>query len=137
MEYPAIQLSDSNKTNISKLQRIQNKATRFITNSKLLDFNKSEVLHQRTKLEPINKRLHKLKIKTLTKMHGKYIINDNSDYYYNPTEYSIENECYKKRKKSLAKLINENIFTSCSDRSLNCFNIRKIQGMSEPIPKFT
>ena len=44
---------------MSKMQKIQNRATRFITNTRLIDHITSEELHRRTDLEPINIILHK------------------------------------------------------------------------------
>ncbi|KAF2344258.1 hypothetical protein FHG87_024986 [Trinorchestia longiramus] len=56
--YPAISLHTLSPSSISKLQSIQNKATRFITNTEWHDFNTSAQLHRQTKLAPINTLLH-------------------------------------------------------------------------------
>ncbi|KAF2361274.1 hypothetical protein FHG87_007967 [Trinorchestia longiramus] len=56
--YPAIPLHTLSPSSISKLQSVQNKATRFITNAEWHDFNTSAQLHRQTKLTPINTLLH-------------------------------------------------------------------------------
>ncbi|KAF2351008.1 hypothetical protein FHG87_018233, partial [Trinorchestia longiramus] len=56
--YPAIPLRTLSPSSISKLQSVQNKATRFITNAEWQDFNTSAQLHRQTKLAPINTLLH-------------------------------------------------------------------------------
>ncbi|KAF2345057.1 Reverse transcriptase domain [Trinorchestia longiramus] len=56
--YPVILLHTLSPSSISKLQSVQNKATRFITNAKWHDFNTSAQLHRQTKLTPINTLLH-------------------------------------------------------------------------------
>ena len=57
--YPVIPLHTISKSQMLSLQRIQNKATRFITNTSKLDFLTSELLHALTDLEPINIITHK------------------------------------------------------------------------------
>ncbi|KAF2359235.1 hypothetical protein FHG87_010013 [Trinorchestia longiramus] len=56
--YPAIPLHTLSPSSISKLQSVQNKATRLITNAEWHDFNTSAQLHRQTKLAPINTLLH-------------------------------------------------------------------------------
>ncbi|KAF2345943.1 hypothetical protein FHG87_023301 [Trinorchestia longiramus] len=56
--YPAIPLHTLSPSSISKLQTVQNKATRSITNAEWHDFNTSAQLHRQTKLTPINTLLH-------------------------------------------------------------------------------
>lgn len=56
--YPIIPLHIMSRTQIIKMQRIQNEATRFITNTFLSDRIRSEDLHTIAELEPINKVLH-------------------------------------------------------------------------------
>ena len=58
--YPTIPLHTISKTQMSKLQRIQNQATRFITGNRRIDRIPSETLHQQTNLDPINVHLHTL-----------------------------------------------------------------------------
>lgn len=73
LEYPCLELCKTSKENIIKLQRIQNSATRFILNVKLNDRIRSEELHARAKLDPINIRLAKLSRKMLYKMRDLYV----------------------------------------------------------------
>ena len=58
LTYPIIPLHTASKTALLKLQRVQNKATRFITNTTLLDSISSQTLHDLTNLPPINIYLH-------------------------------------------------------------------------------
>ena len=52
--YPIIPLHTCSKSQMSNMQRVQNRATRFITNSSRTDHITSIELHRRTNLEPIN-----------------------------------------------------------------------------------
>ena len=72
LEYPAVQLHNTHITNKRKIQRIQNKASRFITNTRLSDRVRSEHIHNTTKLKPMNIRHSKLATKQLNKIHNKY-----------------------------------------------------------------
>ena len=58
LEYPSVPLHSMSTNSIKKLQRVQNKATRFITNTNLTDFVPSQQLHEQCRIEPINQRLH-------------------------------------------------------------------------------
>ena len=59
LEYPAVPLHLGAKSSILKLQRVQNRATRFITNTYYPEVQSSEALHARSKLVPLNQLLHK------------------------------------------------------------------------------
>ena len=72
MEYPFVELNQTTKSNKMKLQRIQNKASRFINNVRLNDRISSRTLHDRSKLDPINVRFAKLTRKFLYKMKNIY-----------------------------------------------------------------
>ena len=74
LEYPAVTLSYTGITNKKKIQRIQNKATRLITNTKLNDRIRSEAIHNNAKMESMNIRLDKYSNKQLNKIHEKYQI---------------------------------------------------------------
>ena len=54
LTYPIIPLHTVSKTQMLSLQRIQNRATRFITNTSLIDRVSSEHLHDIANLPPIN-----------------------------------------------------------------------------------
>lgn len=58
LTYPIIPTHTASKTAISKLQKIQNRATRFITNTHWTDFRSSEFLHLTSRLPPINSFLY-------------------------------------------------------------------------------
>ena len=57
--YPIIPMHTSSKTQMLALQRIQNKATRFINNARLSDRISSEQIHNMSKLAPLNIVTHK------------------------------------------------------------------------------
>ena len=120
LTYPNTTLHQCNKTNISKLQKVQNKGVRFITNTKLNDRLKSENLHVMAKIEPINVRIHKLAKKTLYKLKENYTSENNqfpptilfdSEYNYNvdrlnPPKISISEQIESEFKQNRKLLIN-------------------------------
>ena len=73
LEYPCVQLNKAGIRDKSKLQKIQNKALRFICNVNLRDRVRSEALHDHCKIDPINVRLAKLSCRTLYAMKDLYI----------------------------------------------------------------
>ena len=113
LEYPAVQINESGITNRRKLQRIQNKATRFITNSKLLDRRRSETLHNITKLTPVNIRYNKLAKKQLYKIYENYY----QEYVYinKATDYEITTEPKQQKQQSLMQRIEDIIFIDPHD----------------------
>lgn len=56
--YPIIPLNTISKAATSKLQKVQNKATRFILNSSRNDQISSKTLHESINLQPINTYIH-------------------------------------------------------------------------------
>ena len=54
LTYPIIPLHNIPKTQKIKMQRVQNAATRYITNVRLVDRIQSRQLHRETKIEPLN-----------------------------------------------------------------------------------
>ena len=57
--YPVIPIHTVNNTNILRLQRIQNKALRFVTNTHWQEYRTSQSLHFQLNIEPINTLLHR------------------------------------------------------------------------------
>ena len=57
LEYPPIPLHTLTSNSIKKLQIVQNDATRFITNIRYPDMIRSEILHNRCNLQPLNQLL--------------------------------------------------------------------------------
>ena len=68
--YPIIPLHTASKTQIIKLQRIQNRATRFISGKTLLDRCTSISLHNECNLKPINLTLHQYARDTWNKIEA-------------------------------------------------------------------
>ena len=58
LTYPIVPLNSIKKTNMIKIQRIQNRATRWITNYSRLDRKTSKFLHEKSNLIPINEFLN-------------------------------------------------------------------------------
>ena len=56
--YPIVPLNILTPPQMSKLQKIQNKGTRFITNTRLIDRISSRTLHEQCNLQPINTIIH-------------------------------------------------------------------------------
>lgn len=59
LDYPPIPIHAMSKTQISKLQKIQNRALRFATNQKYPYSMNTIQIHNHTKTQPVNIRLHK------------------------------------------------------------------------------
>ena len=60
-------MSSSPATYISKLQKVQNKALRFIYNYEITDYVPSQFMHLQANIDPLNVRLSKLSRKALFK----------------------------------------------------------------------
>ena len=69
--YPIIPLNSISKTAHKKLQKVQNKALRFIENTTLNDRIPSTTLHARNKLPTINTYLHRRAINVWTQLQDK------------------------------------------------------------------
>ena len=111
LEYPCIELNKTTRTNKSKLQKIQNKALRFILNLRLNDRVRAETMHERAKLDPINVRLAKLTRKMLYKMKDLYVdANEDIDlapYARLAIEYEIEQNPIRPRKPSMCEVLRD------------------------------
>lgn len=141
LEYPSITLSQASKTNISKLQKIQNKALRFVSGVKLSDRNSSYSLHKHNKMEPINIRLFNLANKTLYKIRNKYFSQNPSDIItpFNKLlpDYEIVEPPLKKKQVSVLQNLYNNIFDE-SNRSLRIATLPEEQdNIPKPTAKYT
>lgn len=74
LEYSPVPLHTRSKTAITKLQRVQNQATRFITNSSRSDKFTSQLLHQKSNLPPLNTVLHNRAKDIWQRIENNYII---------------------------------------------------------------
>ena len=114
LDYPAIKLYNGGISNLKKLQKIQNRALRFVNNKKLSDRISNINLHEISKIEPINIRLSRIAGKALFKMKNIYIPNEENETYFNIKQspnFTIETPPLKNKKQSLASKINNKIFT--------------------------
>lgn len=59
LEYPPVPLHKLTNNNIKKLQRVQNKATKFITNTRYPTIISSKDLHEVCNIQPMNQLLHR------------------------------------------------------------------------------
>lgn len=141
LEYPCITLEQSSKTNISKIQKIQNKATRFISNVKLSDKNSSYSLHKINRLEPVNVRLHTLAYKTLYKIKNKYFPqNDVNNVYFNKLlpDFEIAEQPLKEKQTSAIQNLYDNIFLRDDNRSPRIFELPEDpNSITPPLPIYT
>ena len=114
LEYPSFPIYNTGITNKHRLQRVQNKATRFITDIRLRERVSSRELHIISKLDPMNIRMNKLAHKHLFKLKEKYY---NNNYLFNPgTDFEFDCDPKLERPQSLAQNIHDFIFND----PLNC-----------------
>ena len=59
LTFPTVPINTISRHQMLRLQRIQNLATRFITDTRWSDFRSSETLHNRLNLDPVNIFIHK------------------------------------------------------------------------------
>lgn len=128
LEYPNLELYKSSKTSLSKLQKIQNKALRFISNVSLKDRKTSKSLHIKHKIDPINIRLSKLACKTLYKIKHQYFSNTNDNNFEPPysklsPKYNLSQTPIKNKSQSVFQYIDNHIFNSCNNRKLTILNL--------------
>ena len=133
LEYPPIPVWETGVTNMRTLQRVQNKATRFITGAKLADRKRSSELHTRTKLEAVNARLTKLAKKQLYVIKDRYV--DGYPVVNTGTDYIMEEEPRQEKQQSLAAHIQEVIYRDPE----NCpwFQPEEPGAFTIPAPMFT
>ena len=139
LEYPSTQLSNAGITNIKKLQRHQNKATRFITNTKISQYVTSKTLHENCKLLPLNIRLTHLKYKVLNKINETYMPSDGlyPEIFNAYSDYEIQGDPRRERRKSVAKRIVHNIFTNQHKHRCPWFQPPALDSYDKPEPVFT
>ena len=77
LTYPPVPLHTASNTQMKNMQRIQNKAIRWIKNNEIERGTTMESLHQELKLEAINVRLHKMaeKIWNKIELNNEYMFN--------------------------------------------------------------
>ena len=136
LEYPSIPIAKTCKTHALKLQRVQNMALRFITNTKLKDKVSSISLHERLNIEPLNTRAHKLATKSLKKMNNVYSPKTelNPIPFYKYSEYTIQGTPIKQRKRPVLQRILKYIAISHKKSSINV--IKRSNSWSPPLPLF-
>ena len=137
LEYPSVPIAKTCKTHALKLQRVQNMALRFISNTKLSDKVSSISLHERLNMEPLNTRAHKLAIKTLNKMKNVYSPKTelNPVPYYKYSDYSINDIPLKQRKRPVLQRILKHIALGHKKVSINV--IKNPNSWASPIPLFS
>ena len=136
LEYPSSQLNNCNITNTKKIQRIQNKGTRFICDVRLNDRFSSRDLHTRLNLKPMNVRISKLSHKLMYKMHETYCTDDDilSCHINCFSDFVIDDQPNTEKSQSLANLIIANIYndpTQCP-----WYNPPDIHEWTSPQPVF-
>ena len=91
LTYPIIPMNTYCPSNMKKLQRVQNRALRFATNTKWDDFRTSRSLHEETNMEPINIYIHRLSSKTWQKIQD----------YFPQTYTQLKNEVPSTRRRNI------------------------------------
>lgn len=100
LEYPPIPIVSLSKTQISKLQKIQNRALRFATNQRYPYTLNTRQIHSLTKTKPINIRLHKRAINIWRKIEMQ-----NNTLYRELTEQHTHINSYNRNFKSSLPLL--------------------------------
>ena len=122
-------MSSSPATYISKLQKVQNKALRFIYNYEITDYVPSQFMHLQANIDPLNVRLSKLSRKALFKMREYFFPSEDEPpdppylKFASITDYYNANNPLQSPQISQAKLVNERIFQSHLDYNINLLNL--------------
>ena len=132
IEYPSIPLALTSKTNLVKIQRIQNAALRYVSGTKRRDRVKMSKLHEDLKMLPMNVRLHSLAKKCISKIIDKYSpnieVNPINTYKY--SDYTITDEPLRKRRRTMLQRINKYI-----SGNKKCSLYRLNNSVKWPIPE--
>ena len=94
MEYPTIILPNTSRSQLQKLQTVQNKALRFVYNTHWEDFITNEQLHNRANIDTFEDRLLKLQTKALNKLETVVTKPQDRDVVYIYSDYYIEDDPY-------------------------------------------
>ena len=136
IEYPSLPLALSNKTQIRKLQKIQNAALRFVNGTSLKDKISMSSLHKKFKIDAFNVRTYKLAKKCLNTILNTYSSNTDSlpikNYKY--SDYIIKEEPLRKRRRPIIQRINKYL---CTAKKCKLYSLNKTNNWDEPQPMFT
>ena len=141
LEYPCYELSSCNQGSMKAMQVVQNKALRFIFDVALNDRVRSEILHQRAKLDPINVRLAKLSRKFL--YNTKHRLADEPDadtapYLKLVVDFLPDNEPLRQPRMSLVQRMEAHIFSPGYNRQLILSDLPEImEDYPLPLPRYT
>ena len=142
LEYPCLEMANCGRVNATRLQRVQNKGTRFILNTNLNDRIRSEELHARAKLDPLNVRLTKLSRKMLYKMKDLYA-NADQDLEFAPfarlaVDFEITGEPLRRPGVNHYERMRDSIYYEGYDRSPSLSNLPEdMEDYIIPNPIFT
>ena len=111
LEYPSYPLNFINKTNMHKIQMVQNRGVRYIDNVTLLDKKRTTVLHDKVKMQPMNIRINQLASKIHKTMKDTYMSKKKlfPPIYKLDLDYEIRNDPIRNRRKTQAMKIKEYI----------------------------
>ena len=111
MEYPPVFCRKTSSTVKTKMQKLQNRALRFIKGVKLSDRVNMENLHKELNIDPMNVRLDRLTNKSLNKMKEMYYLpkNQQREVMYKYSDYALTEPPIRLRRKSLAERIDKHI----------------------------
>ena len=131
IEYPSIPIATTNKSNLSNLQKIRNRALRFIDGKTLADKIKASSLHEKYKIPAINTRLHKLARKCINSIINTYSpdIDKNPVPRYKYSNYQINIDPIKPRKRPVLQMINKYI---TNNKKCKLYKLNKDAHWPEP-----
>ena len=133
LEYPSVPLATTTKTNLVKIQRIQNQALRYIDGSKRSDKIKMSSLHEKYKYPAMNIRLYKLAKKCINKIINTYSpdLDKNPVAYYKYSDFQITDAPIKPRKRPILQKINKYI---SNNKKCLLYKLNKDNVWPEPEP---
>lgn len=120
LEYPCYPLSLTNITNKRKLQSVQNKALRFILDIQLKDRVKTQLIHDKLKIDPLNIHTHKLAAKCVNQIRNNYLCtsNNTSTIPYKFSDYVINFPPSRKKRRTLALRIKKYVYKPIQSKKL-------------------
>ena len=142
LEYPSIEINKAPFTSKLKLQRIQNKAIRYICGVSMRDALRSETLHELAGLIPLNVRVAQLAFKAATTMRDHYLPQENSNilpYEKLIVDYVNQQEPINHKMDTHLQKINNNIHLNPNSLYINKIinNINTNNSQILPPPLFS
>ena len=138
LTYPSLLLSQLPKTHISTLQRLQNKAVRFITGTSLRDRLSSQYLHELANIPALNIHLFQISTKAFYKLKDMLRPDNHSDRYSKLlSDFDYTTDPIKQRVITPFQFARDFIFDPDTNRSLKIDSLPdNIDDITHPLPMF-